>query len=129
MSLFCLVHGSTQDASGWARLVPELQRRGTERIHLDLLGLGFRLFGEFDLQQALFIVGTHLPRIYRTGERERAGEASVLPLDATEVLLFLFLLDLALAMDVRVVFSTRTSMSFSSMPGTSSFSVMLCSSS
>jgi len=43
MSLFCLVHGSTQDASGWARLVPELQRRGTERIHLDLLGLGFRL--------------------------------------------------------------------------------------
>jgi pimeloyl-ACP methyl ester carboxylesterase len=28
MSLFCLVHGSTQDASGWARLVPELERRG-----------------------------------------------------------------------------------------------------
>ena len=68
-------------------------------IHLDLLGLGFRLFGEFDLQQALIIVGAHLPRIYRTGERERAGKASVLPLDATEVLLFLFLLDLALAMD------------------------------
>jgi len=68
-------------------------------IHLDLLGLGFRLFGEFDLQQALIIVAAHLPRIYRTGERERAGEASVLPLDATEVLLFLFLLDLALAMD------------------------------
>ena len=34
-----------------------------------------------------------------TGQRERPGEASVLPLDTTEVLLFLFLLDLALAMD------------------------------
>jgi hypothetical protein len=33
-------------------------------IHLDLLGLGFRLLGEFDLQQALFIVRAHLPRIY-----------------------------------------------------------------
>jgi hypothetical protein len=44
-------------------------------------------------------VGAHLPRIHGTGQRERPGEASVLPLDATEVLLFLFLLDLALAMD------------------------------
>src|SRR5208282_3315702 len=32
MSLFCLVHGSTQNASGWARLVPELQRRGHRSI-------------------------------------------------------------------------------------------------
>jgi len=40
-----------------------------------------------------------LPRVDGTGQRERAGEASVLPLNATEVLLFLFLLDLALAMD------------------------------
>ena len=28
MSLFCLVHGSTQATSGWARLTPELERRG-----------------------------------------------------------------------------------------------------
>src|ERR1019366_9764710 len=34
MSLFCLVHGSTQNASGWAMLVPELQRR--VRLRQDL---------------------------------------------------------------------------------------------
>src|SRR6266699_4852135 len=68
-------------------------------IHLDLLGLGFGLLGKVNLQYALVIVGGHLPRIYRAGQRERPGELSVLPLDATKVLLFLFLLDLALAMD------------------------------
>src|SRR6202451_4332468 len=67
-------------------------------VHLDLLGLGFGLLGKVNLQHALVIVGTHLPRIYRAGQRERPGELSVLPLHATEVLLFLFLLDLALAM-------------------------------
>jgi pimeloyl-ACP methyl ester carboxylesterase len=36
MSLFCLVHGSTQDASGWARLVPELERRGHRVVFADL---------------------------------------------------------------------------------------------
>jgi len=36
MSLFCLVHGSTQDASGWARLVPELQRRGHRAVCVDV---------------------------------------------------------------------------------------------
>src|SRR5271165_2855809 len=61
-------------------------------INLDLLGLGFGLLGEVDLQHALVIVGAHLPRIHRAGQRERAGEASVLPLDATEVFLFFFLL-------------------------------------
>jgi len=68
-------------------------------INLDLLGLGFGLLGEVDLQHALIIVGAHLPWIHRTGQRERAGEASVLPLNATEVLFFLFLLELALAVD------------------------------
>src|ERR1035438_9470546 len=67
--------------------------------HLDLLGLGFGLLGKVNLQHALVIVGAHLPRIYRAGQRERPGELSVLPLDATEVLLFLVLLDLTLAMD------------------------------
>jgi len=68
-------------------------------IHLDLLRFGFGLLGKVNLQHTLVIVGGHLPRIYRAGQRERPGELSVLPLDATEVLLFLFLLDLALAMD------------------------------
>ena len=36
MSLFCLVHGSTQNASGWARLVPELQKRGHQVVSADL---------------------------------------------------------------------------------------------
>jgi pimeloyl-ACP methyl ester carboxylesterase len=36
MSLFCLVHGSTQDPSGWNLLVPELQRLGHETILVDL---------------------------------------------------------------------------------------------
>ena len=39
-------------------------------IHLDLLGLGFGLLSKANLQDALVIVGAHLPRIYRTGERE-----------------------------------------------------------
>src|ERR1700752_650139 len=68
-------------------------------IHLDLLGLSFRFLSQANLQHALVVVGARLPRIYRTGQRERPGDASVLPLDAPEVLLFLFLLDLALAMD------------------------------
>jgi integrase len=68
-------------------------------INLDLLGLGFRLFGEFDLQHTLVIVGAHLPLIHGTGQCERAGEASVLPLNAAVVLFLLFLLDVALAMD------------------------------
>ena len=36
MSLFCLVHGSTQDASGWTRLVSELQKRGHGLVCADL---------------------------------------------------------------------------------------------
>src|SRR5207248_8013179 len=68
-------------------------------VNLDLLGLGLRLLGEPDLQYAFFVVGAYLPRIHGARQRERAGEASVLPLDTTEILLFFFLLDLALAVD------------------------------
>src|SRR5713226_1826888 len=68
-------------------------------INLDLLGLGFGLLGELDLQHALVVVGAHLPLIHGTGQCERAGEASVLPLNAAVVLFLLFLLDVALAMD------------------------------
>src|SRR6266576_2580960 len=68
-------------------------------VNLDLLGFGFRLLGESDLQYPLVIVGVHLTRIHRARQRERPSEAAILPLNATEILLFLFLLDLALAMD------------------------------
>ena len=36
MSLFRLVHGSTQNASGWALLVPESQKRGPRVICVNL---------------------------------------------------------------------------------------------
>jgi pimeloyl-ACP methyl ester carboxylesterase len=36
MSLFCLVHGSTQDPSGWNLLVPELKAFGLNTVLVDL---------------------------------------------------------------------------------------------
>jgi pimeloyl-ACP methyl ester carboxylesterase len=36
MSLFCLVHGSTQNASCWDMLIPELERRGHEIVRMNL---------------------------------------------------------------------------------------------
>ncbi len=36
MSLFCLVHGSTQNASGWDLLVHELEQRGNEVVRMNL---------------------------------------------------------------------------------------------
>jgi len=36
MSLFCLVHGSTQNAQGWGLLTPELERRGHRTLTVDL---------------------------------------------------------------------------------------------
>jgi pimeloyl-ACP methyl ester carboxylesterase len=36
MSLFCLIHGSTQDPSGWDLLVPKLRELGHEAILVDL---------------------------------------------------------------------------------------------
>lgn len=36
MAMFCLVHGSTQNASGWALLVPELHKRGHQAICVSL---------------------------------------------------------------------------------------------
>ena len=51
-------------------------------VNFDLLGLGFGLLGEVDFQHALVVVSAHLLRVHGTGQSERAGEASVLPLDA-----------------------------------------------
>lgn len=36
MSLFCLVHGSTQSAKGWDLLIPELEKRGHQTMTVDL---------------------------------------------------------------------------------------------
>jgi pimeloyl-ACP methyl ester carboxylesterase len=36
MSLFCLVHGSTQNASCWDLLIPELAKRGHEAVRMSL---------------------------------------------------------------------------------------------
>ena len=36
MSLFCLVHGSTQNASCWDLLIPELAQRGHEAVRMNL---------------------------------------------------------------------------------------------
>ena len=36
MSLFCLVHGSTQNASCWDRLIPKLEQRGHETVRMNL---------------------------------------------------------------------------------------------
>jgi pimeloyl-ACP methyl ester carboxylesterase len=36
MALFCLVHGSTQNASCWDLLIPELDRRGHETVRMNL---------------------------------------------------------------------------------------------
>jgi pimeloyl-ACP methyl ester carboxylesterase len=36
MALFCLVHGSTQDASGWALLVQELRKREHQTVCVNL---------------------------------------------------------------------------------------------
>jgi len=36
MSLYCLVHGSTQNASGWDLLVPELEDRGHQVMRMNL---------------------------------------------------------------------------------------------
>lgn len=36
MSLFCLVHGSTQNASCWDLVIPELEQRGHEVVRMNL---------------------------------------------------------------------------------------------
>ena len=40
------------------------------KINLDLLRLGFGLFGQLDFQHAIVIVGAHLPRVHGTGQRK-----------------------------------------------------------
>src|SRR5580658_6990913 len=72
-------------------------------VDLDLLGLGFRLLRQSDLQDPLVIVGRNLFRIHGRGQSEGASEAAILPLDATVVLFFLILFELALAVHSQSV--------------------------
>jgi hypothetical protein len=82
-------------------------------VDFDLLGLGFGLLRQVDLQYALVVVGADLSCVHGTGESERAGEASVLPLNPTEALLpFSSFSILRSPWTVRVLLSMRTSMSF-----------------
>ena len=97
--------------------------------NFDLPWLGFRPLGQSDLQNALFIAGFHLFRVHRVGQLESADEGTIPALNAMEILFFLLLLKLALALNVRVLFSTLTFRSSSFTPGTSSLRIRFCSSS
>src|SRR5581483_12292192 len=98
-------------------------------LDLDLLRLGFGLLGQADRKHALVITGLNVLGFHRAGQRERAGKASVLPLDATEVLFFLFLFELALATNGEGVVLDADIKVFFVDAGTSILRVMLCSSS
>ena len=76
---------------GFARLSPRVcwqlcgfagalgfQRLLAADVDLDLLGLGFRLLGQLDLQHALVVVGRNILRVHRVRQSERAGEAAIL---------------------------------------------------
>ena len=67
-------------------------------VDLDLLGFRFRFLGKLDFQDPFVVLGLNVITINRVWERKRAGKAAILPLNPAEVLLFLFLLELALAM-------------------------------
>src|ERR1700678_3623732 len=75
----------------------------TTNVDFDLLGLGFRLFRQSDLQDSLVIVGRDLLRIHSCRQSEGPGEASILPLHATVILFFLFLFELAFAVHSQSV--------------------------
>src|SRR5438105_3616381 len=92
-----------------ARLLPKSDRHGLgclagslrpldrllADVDFDLLWLGFRLLRQSYLQHSLVVIGFYLLRVQCIGQRKGAGEAAILPLDAMEVLLLLFLLELA----------------------------------
>ncbi len=66
-------------------------------VDLDLLGLGFSALCQLDGQHAIVVLRVDVLGVHGVRQRERANEAAVAALDATEVLFFLFLLELALA--------------------------------
>src|SRR5580692_10580439 len=70
---------------------------GPAHVDLDLLGLGFSLLGQSNLQHALVVGCRDFLGIHGGGKGEGAGKAAVLALHTAVVLFFLFFFDLALA--------------------------------
>src|SRR2546427_12184045 len=103
MAMLRVVDLATHRALGGLAVSLGFESLLAANINLDLLRLGFGLFGQLDFQHAIVIVGAHLPRVHGNGQRECAGGASVLPLDETEVILYHYLLDLGLAWDSKSV--------------------------
>src|SRR6202035_1338568 len=68
-------------------------------VYLDLLGLGFSLLRQSDLQNALVVVRRDFLGVHGCGQSEGAGEAAILALHTAIVLFLLFVLDLALAVN------------------------------
>ena len=69
------------------------------RPDLDLLRLGFGFLGQADLQHALIVIGLDVFVVDGCRKREGASETAILALDPAIVLFFLFLLELAFAMN------------------------------
>src|SRR5206468_1123450 len=67
--------------------------------NFDLPWLGFRPLRHGDLQNPFFIAGFHLLRVHGVRELKGADKRAVPALNAMEILFFLFLLKLALALD------------------------------
>src|SRR4029077_11503540 len=66
-------------------------------VYPDLLRLRFGLLGQADLQHAFVVVSGDVFRIHCLRQAEAASEAPILTLHTTEILFFLFLLELTLA--------------------------------
>src|SRR5512146_2839306 len=94
-----LTTGNWQLTTGLRRLPRALGFRLLLQVHLDLLGLSFRLLAQTDLQHALVVAGVNIFRVHDSRKSEGAGEAAILPLHPAVVLFFLFLFELALAPD------------------------------
>src|SRR5262245_39435759 len=74
-----------------------LDRLRSANADLDLLRLSFRAFCQLYLENTVLIAGVDVLRIHGVGQREGARKGAVTPLDAMEVLLLLFFLEVALA--------------------------------
>src|ERR1700679_1698584 len=67
-------------------------------VHLDLLGLGFSLLCQFQLQDAGMVIGLHILDVNRRWQRKGAEEAAIAPLNAMEVLFLLLFLKFSLTL-------------------------------
>src|SRR5712692_8878284 len=88
----------------WSRASPLdvdcfLLRLAIAAGHLDLAGLGLLALGQLDREQTVLESGLDVVAIHVVGQRERADELAIRPLDAVEVLPVLLVLELPLAAD------------------------------